>query len=174
MDHLEKLKEEISNIDIESIPKELENVQISDDADSRINVLINNRDVKVKVTEKQRVYVWIRIYSKEEVDIVEDDNLEIEYLPSGEKIDAKFVSFGKKNLNRDHDGQIINFDPEIEKKTLCLMVDEDEINNRKDIPFIRTLFKTSRFYEHQIIRRSDLTFTNKRTKESIEYIDCDF
>ena len=55
-----------------------------------------------------------------------------------------------------------------------IIIDENEINTRADIPFIRTLFKISKFYEFQVIRRSDLVFTNIRTGVSPEYVDCDF
>lgn len=60
------------------------------------------------------------------------------------------------------------------KKILCLMIDENDLKTRKDIPFIRTLFKTSPFYEHQVIRRDELKFTNLRTSISVEYVGFDF
>ena len=129
---------------------------------------------EVSIIETQKIYLWIRLYLKEEVDIIDGDDYIMEYSPSGENIIAKFISYGKKNLHRDELDQIVNFDPEVDKKVLCLMVDENEINTRKDIPFIRTLFKVSKFYEFQVIRRSDLTFKNLRTNTIVDYIDCDF
>ncbi len=129
---------------------------------------------EVSIIETQKIYLWIRLYLKEEVDIIDGDDYIMEYSPSGENIIAKFISYGKKNLHRDELDQIVNFDPEVDKKVLCLMVDENEINTRKDIPFIRTLFKVSKFYEFQVIRRSDLTFKNLRTNIIVDYIDCDF
>ncbi len=156
MEHLEKLRNEILKINMDEISDSYEIV------------------TTVTEIEKQKVYVWIRLYLKEEVNIKDGDEIEMKYLPSEEVIIAKFISYGKKGLHKDQDNQIVNFDLEDDKKLICLMVDEDEINNRKDIPFIRTLFKTSRFYEHQIIRRSDLIFTNKRTEDIIDYYDGDF
>ena len=53
------------------------------------------------------------------------------------------------------------------------MVDEEEMKSEK-IPFIRTLFKTSTFFEYQVYRREELTFTNTRTLQSCEYVDSEF
>ena len=132
------------------------------------------RDTATKIVEKQKVYFWIRLYLKEELgDITPGDDFEICYTPSGEKLTTKFVAFGKKNLNRDLDNVIVNYDPEDEPKTLCLMVDEDDMK-ADSIPFIRTLFKMSSFFEFQVYRRNELTFTNKRTDFVCEYIDVDF
>ncbi len=128
-----------------------------------------------RIAEEQKVYFWIRLYLKEEMeDILPGDDFLITYSESGECLLTKFVAFGKKNLNRDLDQVIINYDPEDEKKTLCLMVDEESIKTSNEIPFIRTLFKTSKYFEYQVYRRSDLTFTNIRTGVSCEYIDADF
>ncbi len=156
MNYLDKLVEEIKTIDLEKILETKETKAIT------------------TIIESQKVYFWIRIFLKEEMEVVEGDNYKMEYIPSGEFLITKFVAHGKKNLNKDHEDQITNFDPDVDKKVLCLMVDENDINTRRDIPFIRTLFKTSKFYDYQIIRRSDLTFTNLRTGETPEYIDCDF
>ena len=156
MNYLEKIIEDVKNLD-----------------EKKSTDIVDNKPV-TEIIESQKIYFWIRIYLKEESEVIEGDNYKMEYLPSGETLNTKFVSYGKRNLNKNHEDQIINFDPEIDKKILCLMVDENEINTRTDIPFIRTLFKTSRFYDYQIIRRSDLTFTNLRTNIITEYIDCDF
>ena len=156
MNYLEKIIEDVKNLD-----------------EKKSTDIVDNKPV-TEIIESQKIYFWIRIYLKEESEVIEGDNYKMEYLPSGETLNTKFVSYGKRNLNKNHEDQIINFDPEIDKKILCLMVDENEINTRADIPFIRTLFKTSRFYDYQIIRRSDLTFTNLRTNIVTEYIDCDF
>ena len=128
----------------------------------------------LKEIEKQKVYYWIRLYLKEElVDVNPGDDFEIRFQRSGETLMSKFVAFGKKNLNRDLDNVIVNYDPEDNPKCLCLMVDEEEMYSEK-IPFIRTLFKTSKFFEYQVYRREELTFTNMRTLVTTEYVDCDF
>lgn len=130
----------------------------------------------MKVVETQKVYYWIRLYLKEEVkDLKVGDVINITYLKSLESLKTIFVAFGKKNLNRDLDNVIINYDPEDDKKTLCLMVDEDDLKENSDsIPFIRTLFKTYGYYQFQVYKRDDLKFINNRTKESCDYIDVDF
>lgn len=131
-------------------------------------------DLQVKEIEKQKVYLWIRILLK---DIVEDlqtgDDFEITYLPKNEKILSKFIAFGKKNLNRDLDNAVVNYDPEDDTKILCLMVDESQLESN-EIPFIRSLFKTSKYFEYQVYRRADLEFRNTRTQQIYEYLNVDF
>lgn len=146
---------------IESI-KKIDTENISDEI---------NPDLKVDIVEKQKIFFWIRVFIKEELSNLElGDNFSMKYLPMNEEITTKFITFGKKNLNRDLDNVIVNFDPEDDKKCLILMVDEDDIKSDKT-KFIRTLFKTSPYYEYQVYRRSDLTFTNVRTNDTIDYID---
>lgn len=131
-------------------------------------------DVSVREIEKQRVYLWIRILLKEMLtDIKTGDDFEICYLLSGEKINTKFIAFGKKNLNRDLDNGIINYDPEDDERILCLMVDESDLESN-EIPFIRSLFKTSKYFEYQVYRRVDLQFKNLRTNQVCDYLDADF
>lgn len=149
----------------------IESIRSIDDSNIKYD---DNYDVSVNIIEKQRVYLWIRLYLKEEIsDINVGDDFEIKYLLNDDKIIAKFIAYGKKNLNRDLDNMIINYDPEDNKKCLCLMVDEEDISSDKT-KFIRTLFKTSKFYQFQVYRRSDLVFTNIRTDSIVDYIECDF
>jgi hypothetical protein len=54
------------------------------------------------------------------------------------------------------------------------MVNQDTINKGVDIPFIKTLFKTSIHYQEQLMKRSDLLFINSRTNQTLEYFDCDY
>ena len=146
---------------IESI-KKIDTKNISDEI---------NSDLKVDIVEKQKIFFWIRIFLKEEVtDLQVGDNFIMKYIPMNEELTTKFIAFGKKNLNRDLDNVIINFDPEEDKKCLILMVDEEDIKSDKT-KFIRTLFKTSPYYEFQVYRRSDLTFTNTRNNAVLDYID---
>lgn len=152
----EKLIEEIKNIETENL---------SDNVD---------KGAKLNIVEKQKVYFWIRIMLKNESsNLVVGDDIQIKYLKSDETLNTKFAAFGKKSLNRNVDN-IVSYDPEDDKKILCLMVDEDEISNSDSIPFIRTLFKNYRFYEFQVYRREELTFTNLRSNEIYDYIDADF
>jgi len=130
--------------------------------------------ISIKEVEKQKIYFWIRLYLKEEMsDLKIGDDFDITYTKSGETLSGKFIAFGKKNLNRDLDNVIVNYEPEDNPKCLCIMVDEEEMKSEK-IPFIRTLFKTSTFFEYQVYRREELTFTNTRTLQTCEYVDCDF
>jgi len=99
----------------------------------------------MKEIEKQLVYIWLRLYIKDELtDIKEGDGINIQYLPTSEILESKFICYGKKNSIRDS---------EIEGDTL---------------------FKISRHFEFQVYRREELIFKNQRTEQVIEYIDCDF
>ena len=132
------------------------------------------KNPQMKIIEKQKVYFWIRLILKEELDDIKvGDDFKITYKFSGENLMTKFIAYGKKNLNRDLDEELVSYDPEDDKKILTLMVDSDELESDK-IPFIRTLFKTSSYYQFHVYKRSDLTFTNQRTDQDVEYIDCDF
>lgn len=130
-----------------------------------------------QVVEKQKVYTWIRLYLKEESSNLNiGDEISMIYKQSGEKLLTKFICYDKTTLTKDHDDleKVINFNPEDNRKVLCLMVDEDTINNGEGIPFIRTLFKTSRHYQYQLVRRDDLVYVNERTGETLDYFDCDY
>jgi len=147
--------------------KDIDTKSLSDDVD---------QDPKYNQVEKQIVYIWIRLYIKEELsDLKEGDNFSITYLESGEKMITKFICFGKKNSFKDSDDlNQIQMIGEDDTKCLCLMVNEDDIQNGEHVPFIRTLFRTSKHFEYQVYRREDLEFRNERTGQLVEYIDCDF
>lgn len=132
-----------------------------------------NTDPDMKILEEQKVYIWIRLYLKEESDVEIGDDIFMTYTPSGEKLETKFICFGKEGMEKDNDG-LVNWNSEENKKVLCLMVNQDKINKGTDIPFIRTLFKTGIHYEYQLVRRDDLLFINSRTGETLDYFDCDY
>jgi hypothetical protein len=136
----------------------------------------SNMGSDMKVIEEQKIYIWIRLFLKEESNVEIGDNIFMTYTPSGEKLETKFICYGKTGLSKDHDDleKITNFNPEDDKKVLCLMVNQDTINKGIDIPFIRTLFKTGIHYEYQLVRRDELLFINSRTGETLDYFDCDY
>lgn len=122
----------------------------------------------------EKVYFWSRLYlTAEDPNLNIGDTIWIEYTPSGERLETKFISYGKQGLERDHDGEVTNYNPEDDKKILCLMVEEKVINESEEIPFIRTLFKLGRHYEFQVVRRNELIFV-KEDGGIIDYYDCDF
>jgi hypothetical protein len=72
------------------------------------------------------------------------------------------------------DEQVTNYNPEDDKKVLCLMVDEDRINiNNEDIPFLKTLFKIGRFYEKQVWKKVDMSLIDGNGNE-LPWFDIDF
>lgn len=156
-DYREQLLEKIKQIDIDKLSDTLEIESVS------------------TVIEEQKVYFWIRLYISEECGNIEiGDDIAIHWEPTGEELVTKFICYGKKGLERDHQGEVTNYNPEDDKKILCLMVDEREVNFSDKIPFIRTLFKTGRHYEYQLVKRTELIFVNKRNGFVIDYFDCDF
>lgn len=130
-------------------------------------------DIKVEVTP-EKVYFWTRVYLKEEdTNIKIGDNVWIEYTPSGERLESTFITYGKKGLERDHEDEVVNYNPEEDRKILCLMIEEKQVNEGEGIPFIRTLFKLGRHYDYQLVRRDELIFV-KSDGGILDYYDCDF
>jgi hypothetical protein len=127
-----------------------------------------------KIIEEQKTYFWIRVYVKDEQDMTPGDDVLINYTPDSEKLMTKFICYGKKGLDKDSGEQITEWVAEDDKKVLCLMIDEREVNFNSKIPFIRTLFKTGHHYEYQVIRRDELQFINQRTGIILDYFDVDF
>lgn len=155
---------------LESLVEQIKEIDTKDLKDSDLDV-----NPVSTVIEQQKIYFWIRLFLKEEdVDIKIGDDIIINWEPSGEKLLTKFFAWGKKGFEKDSNENITNYNPEDDQKILSLMIDENIVNNNKDIPFIRTLFKTGRHYEYHLIKRSDLVFINKRNNKILDYFDCDF
>ena len=111
--------------------KSIDTTDLSDDVD---------KESISKVIEEQKVYFWIRLYLKEEDSNLEiGDDISIKWTPTGEELKTKFICFGKTGLQKDYDEEIVNYNSEDDKKVLCLMVDEGQVNYNEDIPFVRTL-----------------------------------
>lgn len=128
-----------------------------------------------KILEEQKIYFWIRLYLREENPNIQiGDDVSINWIHSGEKLTTKFISYGKKGLEKDHVGEVTNFSTEDDKKVVCLMVDETKVNFSDEIPFIRTLFKTGKHYEYQLVKREELQFVVERNGIILDYYDCDF
>jgi len=135
------------------------------------NVDFNPRN---QVVEKQKVYFWIRLYLHDEIDINVDTDITLTYRESGEKLVTKFICFAKKGIDKNMNEMVINYNPEDDRKILCLMIDADKIDNDgNDIPFIRTLFRTSKWFTPQILRKSDLVI-NDASGNELNFYDIDF
>ena len=131
--------------------------------------------VLAEVTEEQKIYIWIRLFIKKESDsIAAGDDVSITWIPSGEKLKTKFICHGKEGLSKDHGSEVTSYNPEDDKKILCLMVDVKDINLNDSIPFIRSLFKEGIHYEYQLVRRDELIFTLDKNGEKLDYYDCNF
>jgi hypothetical protein len=135
----------------------------------------SNYETTVEDIEKARVYFWIRVYLPEEISIEPGDEINFKYVVSGEELTTQFVCYNKKDLKVSKDYNIVGYNSEDDPKVLCIRVDEDKIQNHSDdIPFIRKLFKISRYYEFELFRNTDLILTNVRTGENIKYGAIDF
>ncbi len=128
-----------------------------------------------RIVEEQKVYFWIRLYLKEENENLQiGDDVVISWTPSGEKLTTKFAAYAKKGLERDHFDEVTNYNPEDDKRVLCLLIDNNMVNFNDDIPFIRTLFKTGYHYEYQLVKREELQFVVSKNGVILDYYDCDF
>lgn len=125
-----------------------------------------------KVIEKQKVYLWVRLYLKTKSNINIGDIVTITYKPSGEKLDTIFSCYGKQGINQNHDNEIIDYNPEDDEKILCLMLDEEVLKDNPKIPFIRTLFRSSKHYEFQLVKRDELVYSVG--EEILDYYDVDY
>ena len=157
--YLEDLVEQVQSLDTTELSDELSKEE---------------QEIK-QVVEEQKVYFWIRLYLKEEdSNLVIGDDISIKWTPTGEELKTKFICYGKTGLQKDYDEEIVNYNSEDDMKVLCLMVDEGQVNYNEDIPFVRTLFKTGRHFEYQLVKRSELLFVNDRNGMILDYFDCDF
>jgi hypothetical protein len=153
MSYLDNIIDEIKKIDIETVKDIEENI------------------TEVNIIEKSKIYFWIRLFIKNELDFNSGDTITINWNIYDEKIDTKFLSYGKKGLEYDYDNQITQGTLEDDKKILVLMVDSEEVNYSKDINHLRTLFKLSHHYQENIIKHDELDFLYNDNK--IEYYDLD-
>ena len=129
---------------------------------------------KTKIIQKQKVYIWMRLYIKEEINIEPETKIQIQYLNGKETLDTFFMYFGKKGLERNKDGEIVNFNPEDDKKILCLLVDVEKLDiDNKDIPFMKTLFPLGKYYQPQYVKKMDFSFVLPDSVE-LDFYDIDF
>ena len=155
--HLQNIVEEAKKIDVEKVNFEGEDFQ-----------------PHTKIIQKQKVYFWIRVYLKEEMDIKPETKVIIQYLNGKEELETYFMYFGKKGLERNKDGEIVNFNPEDDKKVLCLLVDAQRIDyDNDDIPYIKTLSPLSKHYKPQYFRKFDFNILMEDRTE-LDFYDIEF
>jgi hypothetical protein len=155
--HHENIVEQVKKIDVEKVNFDGEDFQ-----------------PHMKVIQKQKVYIWIRLYIKEEIELEAQTKINMIYNDGQETLETTFICFGKKGLERDVDGQIVNFNPEDDKRVLCLMIDSDRLNiNNEDIPYMKTLFTLSKFFKPQYIKKYEFKFFINGESE-IDFYDIDF
>lgn len=153
----------------DTLIEQIKGIDTTDLSDNVSDAAIN------KVIEEQKVFFWIRLYIKDEEPNIEiGDNIIIHYTPSGEKVKTKFICYGKQGLDKDSGEIVTHYNTEDDKKVLCLMIDEKTVNFSEEIPFIRTLFKTGRHYEYQLVRRDELQFLIEKNNIILDYYDTSF
>ncbi len=155
--HLDNIVENVKKIDLEKVNFEGEDFQ-----------------PQSRIIQKQKVYFWIRVYLKEELDIKTETKVIIKYLDGKEQLETQFMYFGKKGLERNNEGQIINFNPEDDKRILCLLIDSDRIDfNNEEIPYMKTLSPLSKHYKPQYFRKFDFSVFIEEDQE-IDFYDLEF
>jgi hypothetical protein len=159
-----------SNNYIDQIVEQVKDIDLN-----KIDYSDTNFKPRSEITEKQKEFFWIRLFlNDEDTSLTQGDDITIKDLVYDEELEVKYMFYGKKNLHKDADN-IINYDPEEDKKCLVLMIDTDKVNqNSEHIPYIRSLFTNSRYFSHQIIRIEDLEFVVKKTGEKLKYYSVDF
>lgn len=114
---------------------------------------------QTKIIQRQKVYFWLRVFIKDEIDITPESKVTMIYNNGEESLETFFMYFGKKGFERDINGQIVNFNPEDDKKVLCLLLDSENINiNNENIPHMKTLFPLSKYFKPQYFRKYDYKF----------------
>ena len=143
--------------------------------------IVSNEDgqefgVAFKTIEESKVYTWTRLYIRDEVDIKSGEHIRIKHTPTKEYIDLEFSSFEKKGFNRNENGEIIiNYESEEDKKILCLLVDMSFINKSdNNIPFLRSIFRGSDYYEEHVIRMMDFKFTHLEKETELDCYSVKF
>jgi hypothetical protein len=174
MDNIFPSRKEITdrkNTYQESIINEIKSIDLN-----KVDFSNGNFKPRSEIVEKQKVFFWIRLYlSNDDTICKPEDIITIKHTPTNEELDTKFICYSKRGIDKDTDGQIVNYDNEDDRKVLCLMVDSDRINkDSDDIPFIRSLFRISRFYEFNLLKRDELLFINKSNDTSLVYYDVTF
>ena len=171
-----KPKKELSLVDMDYdfLTEQVKNLNL-EETDFE-NAEYDTVDTKI---DKQKVYFWIRVFLKEEAIIEPGDDITIKYTFSGEELITKFICFAKVGGNTvdyiNGEPVVTNYNTEDDPKVLCLMVDEEKINNdSQDIPFLRRLFRIGRHYEYELLKRTDLLLTNGNTGEILDYYDIEF
>jgi len=131
-------------------------------------------DVKINEVEKAKVFIWTRVYLKEERDNIKRGQIiKLKYVPTNEEIEMVFGAYEKEGLNKDFDDEVTNYISKDDKKILCCMIDQNRINKDSiDIPNLRTFFRSSRYYEENLFFKRDLEVW--LGKEQLEYASISF
>ena len=130
----------------------------------------DNRPIAIHHLEKQKTYLWIRLYLNNEVELTPNDTVTISY--DIETLNTKFVCYAKKGSDRDEGEFISNYNPEDDKKVLCLMVDFGDLESNNFISTIRSLFKNTIWYRYNLLKRDELIFSHNG--KQLSYYDTEF
>ncbi len=143
---------------------------------NKIEFKDGKRKIVSDVIEKQREFLWLRVFLKEELNNINvGDEFTLRYeLDNGdvENMTLEFISYGKNilNIDSDYDNVISNYDNEFNNKKLIFMVDKDKLISKLNI---RKIFKNTVYCEDVLIKRDSLLLLDNN-ESSIEYIDMEF
>lgn len=158
-----------SDTHLRSIVHEVKKIDVN-----KVNFDGEDFEPHTKIIQKQKVYIWIRVYLKEEMDIKPETKVIIQYLGGKESIETYFMYFGKKGLERNKDGEIVNFNPEDDRRILCLLIDSERLDyNNHDIPYMKTLSPLSKHYKPDYFRKFDFTILLE-DGTNLDFFDIEF
>jgi hypothetical protein len=130
-------------------------------------------DISYKIIQKSKILVWLRVYIKNELlGLTRNTPVKITYTQTGEVLNGFFYSYDKlKNTTASTNldtSYIEQFDPENDNKALCLNFDSNDLDDPENkIPYLRTLFPTSKYYVEDILRHDTI-------KININGVDLDY
>lgn len=151
--HYDMIKDQIDSMDFT-------NTQFSD-----------NPNMKVDEVQKGTEHIWTRIYLREEVEIDPKDIIEVKYLPNNTSMQMSFICFGKPITSKNSAEGIANYNPEDDRKVLCVMVESSVLKANKTP---NNFFRANPFTSDVLIRIADMEIYNVTKGVKLDYYDIDF
>lgn len=154
--YIEHMSDSDNNIDID-----VNDFKSGFDSQEDFDKFRKERDTQLSVIEESKTYIWTRVFLKSEDDTLKKgDKVYLKHAPTDEVLETMFVSYNKGNSSTDSDeddkDDVQNYTDEEDKKVLCLAIDLNYVNKRdNDIPFIKTIFRESYFYDDNFLKMSE-------------------
>ena len=156
-----------------SLVETIKSIDLKDYDYSKVNDI--EFKARTKITQEQKIYFWLRLYLINQVDIEPNDVINIVYTPSNEVLETTFICYSKPYSAKVDVDNLTEYNPDDDKKVLCLMIDQSRVNeNSDDVPFIRSLFKVSKYHEDKVMKRGELKFVMVKNNTELEFSSIGF